>query len=110
MAFSIQKTTISLTRGDTLRVKIDLTNDDGSPYVPQEGDSIRFAMKKKITDPQITLQVDVPIDTMMLVINPSDTKSLDFGSYIYDMEITKANGDVYTFITKAQFNITEEVH
>lgn len=54
--------------------------------------------------------VDIPIDTMKLAIKPEDTKNLAFGKYVYDIELTKANGEVDTFITKAVFKITEEVH
>ena len=42
----IEGTTISITRGDTLNVSINLTYQDGSQYVKHEGDTIRFAMKK----------------------------------------------------------------
>lgn len=47
MSSQINGTTISLTRGDTLLLTIKLTKD-GKPYTPQDGDKIRFALKKKI--------------------------------------------------------------
>lgn len=117
MSSSIKKNTITLTRGDTLRVKIDLSNDDG-PYIPVEGDSIRFALKNKTKTADGTEYVDkeplilktIPIDTMILEIEPSDTKSLGFKEYVYDMEITFADGTVDTFITEASFTITGEIH
>lgn len=45
MSSQISGTTISLTRGDTLLLTIKLTKD-GKPYTPQDGDKIRFALKK----------------------------------------------------------------
>jgi hypothetical protein len=46
---------------------------------------------------------------MLLVIYPEDTKELEFGSYVYDIQLTKANGDIDTFITASKFKITAEV-
>lgn len=109
MSYSIKDNLITLTRGDTLIAHIEITNPDGSPYTPVEGDSVRFAMKSKVTDTEPLLLIDIPIDTMDLKINPEDTKSLPFGKYIYDLQLTKANGDVDTFITMSSLRLTEEV-
>ena len=39
-----------------------------------------------------------------------DTAHIPFGKYVYDIELTKATGEVDTFITKAILKLTEEVH
>lgn len=109
MSYSIDGTTITLTRGDTLYAYISITDPEGNPYTPTQGDSIRFAMKSKYTDPQVLLVKDIPIDSMQLKLESADTSDLNFGKYVYDIELTKANGDVYTFITKANLVLTEEV-
>lgn len=101
--------TIIMTRGDTLRASVTPVNKDGTPYEPQEGDSIRFAMKKNYTDLRTVLVKSIPTDTMMLTIDASETKGLEFGDYVYDVQLTKANGDVDTFIAKARLRLTEEV-
>jgi len=108
--FKIEKNDITLTRGDTLYVQINLTKD-GEPYVPQEGDTIRFAMKKSYKDPdsEVLINKQVPIDTLMLEIDPEDTKSLAMSrTYLYDLELTTSIGEVYTFIA-GKFKLTEEV-
>lgn len=109
MSYSVSGTTITLTRGDTFKALVTITNVDGSPYMPQEGDHVRFAMKNDYNNKEPLVFKDIPIDTMMLIIEPEDTKSLAFGKYVYDIQLTKSNGDVDTFITKAKINITEEV-
>lgn len=117
MASNISGTSITLTRGDTLRIKINITLD-GEEYTPVEGDSIRFALKHPTLNAKKTDYKDieplilkpVPINTMILELEPSDTKKLQFGSYIYDMQITFADGRVDTFITEASFKITPEVY
>jgi len=108
--YTIDGNNITLTRGDTLYVQINLTKD-GEPYVPQEGDTIRFAMKKTYKDPdsEVLINKQVPIDTLILTIDPDDTKELTMSrSYVYDLELTTSIGEVYTFIA-GKFKLTEEV-
>lgn len=109
MSYNITGSTITLTRGDTFEAIVSVTKTDGSPYVPIEGDSIRFAMKKNYDDPRPILVKSIPSDTMMLIIEPQDTKGLNFGKYVYDIQLTKANGKVDTFISKATLKLSEEV-
>ena len=106
----IQGTTIEMTRGDTLRVYLTLKNCDGDDYTPAVGDVIRFAMKKRYSDSTPLILKNIPTDTLVLELNPEDTKNLQFAEYVYDIEMTYANGDVDTFIDRAKFKITEEVH
>lgn len=111
MAIKISGTTIKMTRGDTLRVQIGLTDQNGNDYEPHEGDKIRFAMKETYSDPEPLLVKDIPTESLELVLNPEDTKNLPQpSSYVYDIELTYGNGDVDTFIDKAKLILTEEVH
>ena len=111
MTAKINGKTISLTRGDTLRVKVDIFNHDGTVYEPIEGDSVRFAMKTKYGDKEPILLKDISTDTLLLEIEPEDTKELKQPfDYVYDIQLTHANGDIDTFIDKAKFKITEEVY
>lgn len=106
----ISGTTIKMTRGDTLRVTLTLKDEEGNVYTPIEGDRIRFAMKRFYDDSEVLINKPIPNDTLELVLNPEDTKNLPQpSSYVYDMEITYANGDVDTFIDKAKLQLTEEV-
>lgn len=109
MSYSVQGTTITLTRGDTFMALISITQSDGSPYLPIEGDTVRFAMKSSYTEEEPLLVKDIPIETMKLVLEPEDTKTLAFGKYVYDVQLTKVTGEVDTFITKGTIKITEEV-
>ena len=87
-----------------------LINRMKPPYTPVEGDSVRFAMKSSYEDTEPVLVKNIPIGTLKLVIEPDDTKKLPFGQYVYDVQITKASGEVDTFITKARLKLTEEVY
>lgn len=112
MSYSVKKTTITLTRGDTFKAEISITDKDGNPYEIQEGDSVRFAMKRNYDDPdtEVLIVKEIPTDTLILQLDPEDTKDLEFGSYVYDIQLTNAAGEIDTFITKAQLNLTEEVY
>ncbi len=101
---------IILTRGDTLKLTVALYNADGTTYTPDPADTIRFAMKKEYSDANPILNITIPNETLILTINPNDTKTLEFGQYVYDIEITKADGTVDTFICEAAFTIAPEVH
>lgn len=100
---------ISLTRGDTGVFTIELVDDEGEPYTPKSGDTLRFAMAKKygVDDPLI--RKDIPTDTLILQIDPEDTKDLEFDTYYYDLELTDGFGHVSTILI-AKFKVTKEVY
>ncbi|MBR3238753.1 MAG: hypothetical protein IKF99_09980 [Oscillospiraceae bacterium] len=113
----IKGTTITMTRGDSLVVLLSMTRG-GEAYTPSEGDSIRFALKRPAMTPNRGSYLDsepiitkaIPIDTLQLRLEPSDTKTLAFGEYVYDIEITFADESVDTFIPQARFILAPEVH
>ena len=108
MSASINGKDISLTRGDSLILGITITKDE-EEYTPVTGDKVRFALKHVIADDEPLILKDADISTMTLTIEPSDTKNLAFGTYVYDIELTTHDGYVDTFIGPAKFNLTEEV-
>lgn len=111
--FTIDGTRITMTRGDTVIIDVSITMEDGTPYIPQEGDSLRFAVKKDYFDDEVLILKDIPISTMQLRIDPEDTKPLDMGAkkglFKYDIQLTTADGRVDTVIPRATLVILEEV-
>lgn len=110
MSYSVTKTSITLTRGDTFKAKVEITDSNGAKYNPEPTDHVRFAMKKTYADAEPLILKDIPVDTMILKLDPEDTKDLAFGTYVYDIQLTNGYGEVDTFITKAEIKLTEEVH
>lgn len=100
---------ITLTRGDTFKADLQLTDATGSLYIPEEGDEIRFAMKEDFCDSLPAIVKIIPNDTLLLWLEPEETKHLPVGRYVYDIQITFANGDIDTFINHASFILAEEV-
>lgn len=89
---------ITATRGDTIVFRPTLTLD-GVEYVPEDGDVIRFALKRDEEDSVPYIRKVIPHDPMVCIIEPQDTKELDYGTYRYDVELTTAAGFVTTFIS-----------
>ena len=109
--FKIEGTTITITKGDTLKALLHLHTGDGEEYIPTSGDVIRFALKSDYSDPDPLLYKVIDNRTMELRLESSETKQLTARNepYVYDMQITIPNGDVITFIERALFYVTEEV-
>lgn len=116
MSTKIVGTTIYHTKSDTLQLTVSLTKD-GEPYVCAEGDTCRFAMKKRYSDetPLVNKPMTLDGSTSYLELEPADTSSLDVGKYVYDIEIVTEDGLVDTVIPpdpteKALFVLGEEVY
>lgn len=97
---------ITLTRGDTCAFDVEIKTDAGDIYTPQEGDVITFTVKKDTRTANIIIQ---KIGTT-IVLNPADTRSLKYGSYIYDVTLTTPSQAVYTIIAPTEFVLAEEVN
>lgn len=93
---------ILLTRGDT--AYINVVTDD---YTPQDGDQIKLTVKRSTADKDTLIQKMV--SDGVVKIEPKDTETLDYGTYVYDCQLTTAAGDVYTFIPPTDFVLQEEV-
>ena len=102
---------ITLTRGDSLPLQLTNLKKNNQPYTPDPEDAIRFAMKRKYKDPDedVVLVKEISPDTLILSIEPEDTKQLPMGkTFVYDIQITDKYGFVSTFI-EGNFNIRNEV-
>lgn len=108
--FSIEKNgAIRLTRGDTQYINVSITNQStGEQYQIQQNDTIRFTVKKSVTDRNFIFQ-KVLTGSQDIVINPEDTSEMLFQKYKYDVELTTGEGDVFTVIGPADFEVCAEV-
>ena len=100
---------ITLTRGDTLTLTVELTKD-GEAYTPEEGDVIRFAVSNVYKNQfgyELLISKTIPNDTLTFTVS-SDETELDYTEYVYDIEATHSDGCVDTFIS-ARLKITGEV-
>ena len=109
----IKKNVIRCTKGDSMWTKLSLTSADGSEYIPDPNDHIRFALKKNIEDTDILILKEIPTDTLELRLDAQDTEQLEVGEFYYDVEIQLSNGYIDTIIEatagKPNFRVTVEV-
>lgn len=105
--FTVQNNNISLIRGDSGAFAISITDTNGNAVELTEGDALTFTLRRTPRSPTIVLQKTITGRT--LTINPSDTQDMPFGSYVYDVELKRADGYTDTIIPPHEFLILEEV-
>ena len=107
--FSVSKSgEIKLTRGDTARLTVTITDGTGQPYIVQNDDVVTLTVKKDVKDTEVLIEKKLTGgDTFH--IEPKDTATLDFGKYKYDVQINTAEGEVYTVIPPTTFELLAEV-
>ena len=99
------KVNITMTRGDSE----SLTVRCSEPF--RTGDRVFFTVRED-AESDISLQKIIavfPNGEAVIPIYPEDTEPLEFGSYVYDIQVTRANGTVTTLIVPSAFKLTEEV-
>ena len=89
---------ITLTRGDTGIFNISLQSQDGQAYIPQMGDTLRFALSEGFGKEALVIK-NIPIETCILEIEPNDTKDLKFNrtsnNFKPKAEVTPIEQDIY---------------
>lgn len=95
-----------LTRGDTGLYSVTLYDAEGNEYVPTEGETVTFYLMKKNCDDltEAILVKDIPVDTMLLELEPSDTADLQTATYAYRVRLRDTVGHEWTVI-KSQLKI-----
>lgn len=99
---------IKLTRGDTAYLTVSVKTKDGEPYTVKSDDVLSLTVKRDYADEEALIE-KVITGTTTFHIKPEDTKGLEFGIYVYDVQITTVDGDNYTVIADKKFKITNEV-
>lgn len=99
---------ITLTRGDSASIAVALKNPDNTDYTLQSGDELLFTVKYNCITEDIIIQKNISSDAIINLI-PSDTASLLYGEYFYDVQLTRANGSVNTVIPPRDFIVAKEV-
>ena len=103
----ITDTDIRITRGDTAFLSVELFDDKGK-YELKAGDTLELSAKKSINDTEYSIHI-IANNNAVFTFNPSDTENLNYGSYLYDIQLTLSNGDVFTVIPLSHIVILEEV-
>lgn len=98
---------IYITRGDSAYITVVVKNGE-HVFKPMMGDMLHFSVKKDVEDTEYIIHKVFQVGDA-IVINPEDTRNKPFGKYLYDVQLTRPNGEVYTIIEPTLFYIKEEV-
>lgn len=101
--------TIQLTRGDSAMIQVSIANDaNGAEYELDPNDILRMTVKSNVRNTDYVFQKELSGSTSFHIV-PEDTRDAQFGKYVYDVELTTVDGEVYTIIEPSVFEITKEV-
>lgn len=99
-------TNISMTRGDseslTVRCSVPFTDGDMLFMTVRSDAESPIEFQKTVTD-------FGPQGEAVIVIDHDDTEGMDFGDYLYDMQVTRESGTVTTLVKPSKFTLTEEI-
>lgn len=111
MILKINGTDIYMVRGDT-RVFTLRLYDQMQKIELSSGDTIYFTVKKSIYTPEITIEKVITTfedNEAIIEILPEDTKELEYGDYVYDIQWTDVNESITTLVEASKFVIKGEV-
>ena len=98
---------ISITRGDTGIFTLDISTSDGSSY-DYSNDEVLFTVKRTVYDAEHVIQKRITYGENVTIL-PSDTSSLSYADYVFDVQVTTAGGIVDTVIPPSKFTVRSEV-
>lgn len=110
----INKTDISITRGDSAYISFSLKDNSGNPVLLQRVDRVRVQVRDKEVDGDLVFEGNINCDydahTIVWHIQPSDTKDINVGTYYWDGQVEFAVGsDIYTFVDVSKFIVLPEI-
>jgi hypothetical protein len=109
---TITGTNISMVRGDSEALTIILREENGDQIDFEDGDTVYFTMREALGDTVTILQkvvVGFLDGEAVIEIEPADTSSLFFKTYVYDIQWTRADGQIKTIVPASDFTILAEV-
>lgn len=101
-----------IVRGDSDIITISMENELGVQIPFSSGDTVRFTVKSNDSTETKILQKSVTsFSSGKAIVNilPTDTSSLSYGVYYYDVQWTRADGYKKTIVPKSTFIIQPEI-
>ena len=102
---------IQIVRGTTLNIGVALFDQSGNPVELDTGDILRFGVKKQPDDTEyliVKTTSTLVADNYVFALGPSDTASLDFARYFYDIGL-QTGSDYYMVVECSYFDVTPNI-
>lgn len=107
------KQDIAIVRGTSNVFGLAITNADGSPFVLEDGQTLVFAVKRRLRDEDRvlikTITNSIEVGTYYLELFPADTAELDPGKYYYDVGLQQGGSVFFNVIEASLFDIKPNV-
>lgn len=97
---------IFMVKGNTAGFRLTLKTPSGDPY-DYSDDLVKLTVKTDIFTETVLLEKT--FSDGRIVFDPSDTNTIDYGAYVYDIALQTPGGDFYTVIKEKDFVITGRV-
>lgn len=97
---------MKLTKGDSASIRLNVVDSDGKERAYTSTDTIVMTVRKTPSSPVAFTKTAVE---NQIAIEPSDTSSLSTGTYLYDIQLTTVDGNVFTIVPQSIFELTEEI-
>lgn len=102
-----------VTRGNSDSVELSLIDQSTNAIIPfVAGDTVIFSVKMDVNQSTYILHKEITTfeDGMVTIdLHPEDTNLLDFGSYVYDVMLSRADGFKQHLIDVSPFKVLEVV-
>lgn len=97
---------IRMVRGDSEMIVVRCPDE---PFA--RGDKIELSVRKKVSSERLIHKEITNFDdgVAYIELSPEDTTPLDFGEYVYDIQLTRVTGWVTTLIKTSKFVLLTEV-
>ena len=109
---NVSGTDLTITRGDTGAIRVAVSDAEGEPVPLEDGDMIELTVRERLGASGKLLYKKVTEfvgGEALITIYPEDTSNLEFRIYVYDVQLTRANGQVKTIVKPSKFVVGNEV-
>lgn len=105
---------LSIIKGTTHFLLLNIYTDDNQLYTLQSDDKIILGVKARSSQSaydiqKIVTKEDKQDDGYIISFNPNDTQNLECGRYYYDIGLQTANGDYYMIVEQSDFHICSAI-
>ena len=101
----MQGTNISMIRGDDESITVTI-----APTPFAAGDTVYLTVREDAEEPIVFQKVVTTFTdgAAIIPIDSADTEGKEFGDYVYDIQVTWANGKNKTIVPLSRFTLEEE--
>lgn len=101
---------LSVVRGTTSTIRIDVTDANGTPYALGTGEVLRFGVKQDTASTDYLIRKDITSGTgsYLVTLTPEDTIGLAVSQYLFDVGL-QSGDNYYNIIPATVFDIQANI-